>query len=353
MLNILKNTPLSVYSTMRLGGTADYLVHIHSEADLLEALVFTKQKQIPYKVIGGGSNLIWPDEGFKGLVIVNAIQGIQIDGTTVTIQSGTNWDAAVQHTVDADLSGLEFLSLIPGSAGAVPVQNVGAYGAEVADTLVQVRAYDTHTKQFVQLTNADCQFGYRTSRFNTSDIGRFIITAVTFVLSTKTPQPPFYKALQEYLSLVSAPTFTKATVGRRDDNVPFTAQEIRAAVIAIRQSKLPDPTVTPNCGSFFKNPIINTSHCAELLKTYPTMPHWPQTDGVKIPAGWLVEQAGFKDYADTATGMATYKDHALVLVNQSAVTTAQLLQFTQKIIQSVQERFGIVLQQEPELVETD
>jgi len=200
-----------------------------------------------------------------------------------------------------------------------------------------VEAYDRQTKQMVNLQNLDCEFGYRTSRFKTSDRGRFFITGVTLHLLHDNPQPPYYAALEQYLS--------------DHKIVEHTPQTIRDAVIAIRSSKLPDPSKVANNGSFFANPIIDESLLTQLQTNHPDIPHWPAGEGkIKIPAAWLLEQAGFKDMHDHETGMATWPTQPLVLVNEHAQSTAQLLQFRQKILDTIQQQFSITLEQEPELL---
>lgn len=255
----------------------------------------------------------------------------------VHIGAGEHWDNVVERTVAKGMTGIEALSLIPGTTGATPVQNVGAYGQEIAQTLVSVEAYDRQTKQMVNLQNADCGFGYRTSRFKTTDRGRFFITGVTLHLLHGNPQPPYYAALEQYLN---------------DHNIhDHTPQTVRDAVIAIRSSKLPDPAKVANNGSFFANPIIDEGHLAQIQNNHPDIPHWPDGEGkVKIPAAWLLEQLGFKDIHDQETGMATWPTQAMVLVNEHAQSTAQLLQFRQKILDAVQQAFHITLEQEPELL---
>jgi UDP-N-acetylmuramate dehydrogenase len=229
------------------------------------------------------------------------------------------------------------LSLIPGTTGATPVQNVGAYGQEIAQTLVSIEAYDRQTKQFVTLPGSDCAFGYRTSRFKTTDRGRFFITAITLHLLRANPQPPFYAALQRYFD--------------EHQIEVWTPQTVRDAVVAIRQSKLPDPAKIANNGSFFANPIVDESLLTQLQADHPDIPHWPMPGGrVKIPAAWLLEQAGFKNVHDPETGMATWPAQPLVLVNEKAQSTAQLLAFKQKIVGAVQQRFAVTLEQEPELL---
>lgn len=255
----------------------------------------------------------------------------------VTVGAGELWDSVVERTVAKGLTGIEALSLIPGTAGATPVQNVGAYGQEISQILATVEAYDRQTKQMVNLQAVDCAFGYRTSRFKTTDRGRFFITAVTLHLLYANPQPPFYSAVETY--------FTEHNI------TDHTPQTLRDAVVAIRRSKLPDPTVVANNGSFFANPIISEDLLQDLLDTYENIPHWPMPDGrFKIPAAWLLEQAGFKNMHDPATGMATWPAQPLVLVNERAQSTAQLLQFRQRILDTIQQKFNIALEQEPELL---
>jgi UDP-N-acetylmuramate dehydrogenase len=342
-MDIRQNVSLKDYSTMRLGGVAAYLTDIHDRHELKQALEWAESANLPVLMIGGGSNIVWRDEGFPGLVLVNKIMRFEEqeedeENYYVTIGAGENWDSVVARVTAKGMTGIEALSLIPGTAGATPVQNVGAYSQEIAQTLVTVEAYDTQTKQMVNIQNMDCAFSYRSSRFKAGDRGRFFITAITLHLLHKNPEPPFYGALQTYL---------------QDNNITtYTPQAIRDAVIAIRSARLPDPAVVANNGSFFANPIIDGGTLAQLQADMDSdIPHWPQPDGrVKIPAAWLVEQAGLKDVHDAETGMATWATHSLVLVNENAQTTAQLLTFKQKIIDAVQAKFGITLEQEPELL---
>lgn len=339
---ILENVPLASYSTMRLGGIASYITDVTTRQDVIDSIAWAEERQLPVIIIGEGSNIIWDDDGFPGLVMVNKIQGFEITGeyeesTYITVGSGENWDSFVAKTVDMGLSGIEFLSLIPGTVGATPVQNVGAYGAEVSSTITTIEAFDKIEKKLVTLRSSDCAFGYRTSKFKTTDRGRFFITSVTFLLQKVAPQPPFYGALEKYFSEHAVTNITNIAV--------------RDAVIAIRSSKLPDPKLVANNGSFFANPIITNDQFFELSTDYPDAPHWPTDDGsIKISAAWLLEQAGFKDFHDQTTGMATWSTQPLVLVNEHAETTAQLKAFRQLLIDAVQEKFKITLVQEPELI---
>lgn len=341
-LPIRTAVPLHDYSTMRLGGAAAYAVEVNDRLTLTAAIDWAKQRQLPVRMIGGGSNIIWRDEGFAGLLIINRIMRREVfdeDGQNVylTIGAGENWDEIVDYSVSLGLTGIEALSLIPGTAGATPIQNVGAYGQEIAQTLVTVEAYDSQTGEYSNIRNQDCGFGYRTSRFKTNDNGRFFITAITLHLTKSNPQPPFYGVLQRYLD---------------EHNITsFTPQTIRQAVMAIRSAKLPDPTKVANNGSFFANPVIDEGSLIQLQAAYPDIPHWPSDDDrVKIPAAWLIEQAGFKDFHDSQTGMATWAIQPLVLVNEAAKSTADLIAFRDKIIAAIQQKFGITLEQEPELL---
>jgi UDP-N-acetylmuramate dehydrogenase len=342
-MNIFHGVTLADFSTMRLGGPAAHLTEVHTRSELTEAIQWASGQALPVIMIGNGSNIVWRDEGFAGLVLVNKIAGYEVfeeddQNIYLTVGAGENWDSVVERSVEAGLTGIETLSLIPGTAGATPVQNVGAYGQEISQTLVTVEVLDSQTGELMNIPAGDCAFGYRTSRFKTTDHGRFFITAITLHLTRGNLLPPFYPALQQYL-----------TDNNLTDTSPAT---IRQAVIAIRSSKLPDPALVANNGSFFANPIISQGQLAQIqADTDLAVPHWPTQEGlVKVPAAWLVEQAGFKDFHDPETGMATWAKQPLVLVNESAGTTAHLLAFKQKIVDAVQAKFSVTLQQEPELL---
>jgi UDP-N-acetylmuramate dehydrogenase len=340
-MNVLQNVSLAGYSTMGLGGPAAYLVEVTNRMEVLEALSWAQAHKVPAVMIGGGSNIIWGDAGYAGLVLVDKIRGYEVyeeDQTNIylTLGSGEPWDDVVARSVSAGLTGIEALSLIPGTTGATPIQNVGAYGQEISQTLTTIEAFDTQAGDFVTLATADCGFGYRTSRFKADDHGRFYITSVTLHLAKGNPLPPFYGAVQTY--------FDKHNV------TEYTPAALREAVMAIRTSKLPDPAVVRNTGSFFANPIINDTQLAGLVNHFEQIPHWPVSGGAKLSAAWLIGEAGFKDYHDTETGMATWPAQSLVLINEHAKTTADLLAFKQKIVDAVQAKFGITLQQEPELI---
>ena len=255
---------------------------------------------------------------------------------TYRIGAGEDWDTIVEQAAGLGLYGIEALSLVPGTAGATPVQNVGAYGQDISQTLVSLEAYDRMEKAFVVITNADCGFGYRTSRFKGIDNGRFLISSIDLKLQ-KMPATAPSNSVQTYLE--------EHDISKRD---PMT---IRRAVIAIRKAKLPDPTKVANNGSFFANPIITNAALKQLRKTYPDMPAWEVgADDQKLAAAWLIEKAGFKGKRDPATGMSTWKNQALVLVNEKATSTQNLLDFQDRITAKVQEMFGIELVREPEIL---
>jgi UDP-N-acetylmuramate dehydrogenase len=231
-----------------------------------------------------------------------------------------------------NLSGIEAMSAIPGTTGAAPVQNVGAYGQEIADTLISLEAYDRDTDSFVTLQNEACKFSYRQSIFRGEAAGRYVITSVTLTLYKAAPQPPFYAAVQTY--------FDEHSI------TMYTPQIIRDAVIAIRSEKLPDPTVLPNTGSFFKNAVIEDWQLADLKKAYPDIPAYDMPDGhFKIPTGWLIEQVGFK--GKTLHGMRVHDKNALVLINESAKSYNDLAAARDEIIGKVRDTFRITIEQEP------
>ncbi|HEX8226874.1 MAG TPA: UDP-N-acetylmuramate dehydrogenase [Candidatus Saccharimonadales bacterium] len=344
-MNIIQDADLSNYSTMRLGGKVHYVTEVISRMEIEEAVSWAVENRMPPLMIGGGSNIFWRDEGFDGLLIINKMMRYQDfaedeQNHYLTIGAGENWDSVVARSVQSGLSGIEALSLIPGTAGATPIQNVGAYGQEIADVLVSVEAYDLHTRSFLTIPASDCAFGYRTSRFKTTDRDRFFISSLTIHLMLQDPQPPFYRALAEYFAVHSIKT--------------YTPQVVRDAVIQIRSSKLPDPAKIANNGSFFANPIVDIGIMTQIQSDYPDIPHWPvstdDTSHVKIPAAWLIEQAGYKDFHDQLTGMATWKTQPLVLINEHARSTADLLAFKKRIIDAVDTKFQITLEQEPELL---
>lgn len=338
-MQIKTNVPLKDYSTMRLGGIADALTTVTTKEELAEAIDWALQRKKPYLMLGGGSNIIFSN-GYKGLVIINALHELETlseNDTEVILRigAGENWDDIVARTVAQGLSGIEKLSAIPGTVGATPVQNVGAYGAEIADVLIELEAYDTNTKQFVTLAAADCNFSYRDSIFKSPHNRHYVITSITIRLSKLPPEPPFYDALQAYLD--------------RHHVTEYSPAALRGAVVAIRAQKLPDPQIVANTGSFFKNPIVPRGKLAQIQADRPDMPFYEMKDGsIKLLAGWLIDQAGLKGYR--SHGMKIYEKNALVFINESAKGYEDLAAFRQEIVDKVHATFNITLEQEPELI---
>jgi UDP-N-acetylmuramate dehydrogenase len=336
-MEIHTNIPLKNYTTMRLGGATRFMAEAHTPEEIREVCLNARSQNLPIFILGGGSNLIVRDEGFNGIVIRNRIPGFDIitdepSHITLAIGAGENWDETVSRCVKMNLTGIEAMSAIPGTVGAAPVQNVGAYGQEIADTLVSVEAYDIQEDSFTSLQNADCGFSYRHSIFRGKATGRYVITKVILRLYKAAPQPPFYAAIQDYFDSHSITL--------------FTPQVIRDAVITIRKDKLPDPVITPNTGSFFKNAIVESWQLADLKKTYPHIPTYDMSDGkYKIPTGWLIEEAGLK--GKMLHGMRIHDKNALVLINESATSYSDLAAARDEIIGAVRDKFRITIEQEP------
>jgi UDP-N-acetylmuramate dehydrogenase len=336
-MNIHTNIPLKNYTTMQLGGNARFMTDVSSASEVAEIYHNAKSQNLPIFVLGGGSNIIVRDEGYNGIIIRNRITGFDViddqpGETTLKIGAGEVWDSVVQRTVAMNLTGIEAMSAIPGNAGAAPVQNVGAYGQEIADTLLSLEAYDSQTDSFVTLQSSDCQFSYRNSIFRSEAMGRYVITSITIKLYKNAPQPPFYAAVESYLAAHSITL--------------FTPQVIRDAVIAIRADKLPDPKVQPNTGSFFKNALVEDWQLTDLRAQYPDIPTYDMPDGrFKIPTGWLIEQAGLK--GQVLHGMRVHDKNALVLINESATSYADLAAARDEIIGTIRDKFRIAIEQEP------
>jgi UDP-N-acetylmuramate dehydrogenase len=316
---------LADYTTLGLGGPADAFVAAGTEDELIDAVEAAADG--PLLILGGGSNLVVADAGFPGTVVHVATRGIAIDGVTVTVAAGEPWDGVVSRTVEAGLSGLECLSGIPGLAGATPIQNVGAYGQEVADTITRVRVYDRDKQQTAYFNNKQCCFSYRHSVFKETD--RHVVLEVTFGLS-RDPVPIRYPELAKAVGPAALPART------------------REAVLRLRRSKgmVLDPADpdTRSAGSFFTNPIVDAAP--------EGAPSFDAGEGkVKVPAAWLIEQAGFaKGYPGPDAPVRISAKHTLALVNPGAGTTADLLALAREIRSGVQSAFGIELRPEPTLL---
>ena len=333
-----KNVPLSKISTFRIGGMAKEVITVESENDLAELLANMPPNK-KWFLLGGGSNIVFPDGDCDTTIIRLGFGAVEIqedDGKVFLIaDGGADWDEVVSISVSQGLSGIEALSAIPGTAGATPVQNVGAYGTEIKDVLVSLRAYDVKEKKFVTFSNAECTFSYRHSIFKRDGKGRYVITQVTFELSTDEPDVPQYPGLAEY--------FAGKNITR--PSLP----DIREAIISIRAKKLPDPKHIASVGSFFKNAFVTAEKAEQLLKQFPEMKTFPAEKGmVKVPSGWLIENAGFK--GKNFGTISVYKNNALVLVNEGGATRDDLDNAIKTIIEEVQNMYGITLEPEPELL---
>mgnify|MGYP003603185841 CR=1 FL=1 len=336
-MDLHANIPLKKYTTMRLGGNAKYMTDLHSANEIQNIILQANQLNLPIFIIGGGSNVVVQDKGYDGIVLRNMIMGFETvaeDDSSVSfkIGAGENWDSVVKTTVEKNLSGIEAMSAIPGTMGAAPVQNIGAYGQELVDTFVSLEAYDLNEGIFVNLNSDDCQFSYRDSIFRSSQKGRYIITSVVLKLFKSAPVQPFYSAVQKYFDNHNINIFTPST--------------IRQAVIDIRTDKLPDPAIYPNSGSFFKNSIIEDWQLNDLQSQFSDIPRYDLGNNkYKIPSGWLIEQAGFK--GQLINGIRIHDKNTLVLINESASSYHDLELTRDEIIRKVRDIFRIEIDQEP------
>ena len=340
MLNIQEYVNINDYTTLKIGGKFRYFAEV-SDVDSIPVIYeYAEKNNVPVMMIGGGSNLVFKDEVTNILAIKVNLLGFEIIKETeyyteIKIGAGEKWDATVARTVDMNLAGIEAMSLIPGTVGATPVQNVGAYGQEIKDTLVSVEVYDKSDKSIKQLSNAQCMFGYRDSIFKHNAKDKYLIVSITLRLSKTAPQAPDYPGVKKYFSEqgISNPTLL----------------DIRNAIISIRNTKLPNPKDIPNVGSFFKNPIVPKSLSLGLAIEFPNLVTFPVNDlNVKIPAGWLIENAGLKGKSFGAVSI--YSQNALVLVNNGDATFADIAAARDYIINAVKVKFGITLETEPEFI---
>jgi len=336
-VKLREHVPLAPRTTLALGGPARFYVEAEDDAALIEALRWARAEGVEARVLGGGSNLIVADAGFDGLVIEVAQRGLQIDGGRVTAAAGEDWDAFVARCVAEDLAGVECLSGIPGRVGATPIQNVGAYGQEVSQTIERVRVLDRESLAQRELTPDDCAFAYRDSMFK-RDPGRFVVLEVTFALAPGGAPLLAYAELQKALAADAAPSLAR----------------VRETVIALRRRKsmVLDPA-DPNgrsAGSFFTNPIVAPEVAARIVEASDApVPRWPTDDGrVKLAAGWLIERAGMcKGTRRGAVGISTA--HALALVHHGGGTTAELLALADEVRAAVEAKYGVRLIREPTL----
>ena len=332
----LSNVSLESRNTFGLPAIAELAYDITSPDQLPGLMADILNQGGAWRVLGGGSNVVLPNT-LSGTTLLMSIFGKEIIDsndhfTAVSVGAGENWHDFVAWTLEHNLPGLENLALIPGTVGAAPIQNIGAYGAEVADYLACVEVFDYKEQAFVTLNKADCHFAYRDSYFKQNP-GRFIVTKVVF----KIPQ-------------AWMPRLTYADLAKQfSDHSSPSAQEIFTAVCNIRQSKLPDPKVIGNAGSFFQNPIVDTAQYQNLLALHPNLASYPDVNGTrKLAAGWLIDQCGFKGSRSGPAGV--YEKQALVLVNHGGATANDILELASTIQKKVKERFGVELQIEPNIL---
>jgi UDP-N-acetylmuramate dehydrogenase len=332
----LSNASLESRNTFGLPAIAELAYDITSPDQLPGLMAHTLSEGGAWRVLGGGSNVVLP-ETLNGTTLLMNISGREIIDnndhfTAVAVGAGENWHDFVAWTLEHNLPGLENLALIPGTVGAAPIQNIGAYGAEVADYLACVEVFDCKVQTFVTLSKSDCHFAYRDSYFKQNP-GRFIVTKVVFNIPKAWLPRLTYADLAKQFSDHSSPS----------------AQEIFTAVCNIRQSKLPDPKVIGNAGSFFQNPIVDTTQYQNLLALHPNLASYPDVNGTrKLAAGWLIDQCGFKGYRAGPAGV--YEKQALVLVNHGSATANDILELASTIQKKVKERFGVELQIEPNIL---
>ena len=335
-MKIRENVLISGLTTMRLGGAARFVLEVESKDDVVEAFRFAEERGLPVWMMGGGANTLGHDEGFPGVVILNRLRGIEIvreeNGEMVLRgMGGEIWDDFVKFACERGYSGIEAMSMIPGTLGAAPVQNIGAYGQDIAQVIESVEAFDTQTGEFVTLGKDEMNMSYRHTRFNTGeDAGRFFIVAVTVKLKEGELEPPFYNSLQKYID--------------EHGETDFSPKNIRKMVSEIRSEKLPDPEKVASAGSFFKNVYVDKAG-ADAAEAQG-IPLWRNEDGSgKINSGWLVEACGLKGKA--MRGIRVSDKAALVLINESAKSYADLAAAREEIVGAVAEKFGLVLEQEP------
>jgi UDP-N-acetylmuramate dehydrogenase len=344
-MQFLEEVPLAPYTTFQIGGPARWFADAASEEDIAAGIAFAAERQLPLFILGGGSNLLVSDAGFPGLVLRIAMRGItstQENGRAIiSAAAGEDWDGLVAYAVAAGFAGVECLSGIPGTVGGTPVQNVGAYGQEVSQTIVTVRAFDRKTGQFVDLPASDCGFSYRRSIFNSSQRDRYVVSRVHYALHQDAPASFAYADVARYFAArnVTAPTLA----------------EVRQAVRSIREQKgmllMTGDADCRSAGSFFKNPVVSASVLDSLAQDLgvdkQSIPAYPAPQGeVKLSAAWLIERAGFaKGYALGNAGISSR--HTLALINRGGASASEVTALRDQVIAAVASRFSVRLEPEP------
>lgn len=335
---ILENVSLQPYNTFGIEAKARFMAKVRSKDDVLSILKDGSVNQFPRLILGGGSNVLLTQD-FDGLVIMNQLTGMAVveedeESVVIEVGAGEVWHDLVMHCVKNGWGGIENLSLIPGSVGAAPMQNIGAYGVEIKDVFEQLTALNLKSFESRIFTNKECEFGYRESVFKRALKGQFMIISVQLKLSKNPILNTSYGAIESELA--------KKGIGGA------TIADVSQVVINIRQSKLPDPNELGNAGSFFKNPVIEKTMFEKLRNKFPNIPNYPAPNGIKLAAGWLVEQCGWKGKRIGNCG--SHKDQALVLVNYGNSKGDEIFDLSEQILQSVSEKFGIQLEREVNVV---
>lgn len=340
-MQIQKNIPLSPLTTIKLGGKADFFAEVKNEDELREAIRFAKKNHLKIHFLGGGSNTVFPDANLKKLVIKISITGISFktNGKNIlaTAKAGVVWDDLVSACIKKDFQGLETLSGIPGTVGASPVQNIGAYGSEVSSVIKEVKVLDLKTLKEKIFSNKNCLFSYRNSRFRGKDKDKFVIIEVSFILKKNFIPKISYLELKNELPAV------------------FSLEDIRFLVLKIRRRKSmlinPQGKNLHSCGSFFINPKLTQKEFCLIEKKFPGLPHFSSDKKIKIPAAWLIENSGFKKgYKTKNTGLSKF--HALSIINRGG-KTKDILALAEKIKKSVYKKFHLLLKIEPEIVKSN
>ena len=339
-MTFLENIDLLPYNTFKIQANARYFAVIRTIDDVSELLASKLFRTKPYLFLGGGSNILFSKD-FDGLVIKMEIKGIEVthetdDTVTIHAGAGENWHAFVMYCVEHNYGGLENLSLIPGTSGAAPMQNIGAYGVEIKDVILSVEAIEISSGRKISFSNEECQFGYRESIFKQHAKDKYIITGINVLLTRRNHKLNIsYGAIKETLKTMNV-------------EEP-TIKQVSDAVIHIRRTKLPDPTYVGNAGSFFKNPSIPTSLFNDIKQNYPTIPSYPGADDlIKVPAGWLIEQCGWK--GKTLDKIGVHAHQALVIVNYGGGEGKDIWALAMEIRESVMSKFNITLQPEVNVV---
>lgn len=338
-MRISENVLLRPFNTFGIAAQARYFASFSSADELQELLKSPPQQGLSHMILGGGSNVLFTRD-FDGIILKNEMKGISVVGEDdnyiyVKAGAGETWHNFVMDCIRNNRAGLENLSLIPGNVGASPMQNIGAYGVEIKDTFHELEAYHLHDHTVVKFNNADCQFGYRESVFKRQYKGQFAILSVTYRLSKHPKLNTSYGAIEEELK----------HMGVQDVNI----QAISQAVINIRSSKLPDPAKIGNAGSFFKNPTVDADKHQTLKEAFPDIVAYPVDGGAfKLAAGWMIEQCGWKGFREGDAGV--HARQALVLVNYGAATGNEIYHLSQRVLDSVQEKFGVELEREVNII---